>query len=420
MFGLASYYKVKAKLMKYFNLLAFFILVLLCSCKHDSSTKVVDTNGYWSSVGYGRVLKISNDAYNLFDITSISCVEVQEGNLSDYGNALTITQDTISIKDGINIYYFARLNNTPEICIKEKTEIKSNNPEHNFEVLAETFKNEYAYFELRKVNWDVMYKKYRSKVTPNTSPAQLYRIIKDMLDEFNDGHIGIDAPEEIKAAAALLTNADDNTEVSTSTLSAKRYGNHEVSNLVARKYVENLKSRANKMLQWGKINDTIGYVQINQMFGFGDYQLADSLSGRDYWMAYFEKAEASTTEAHTKKEMDGITSIMDEVMLDLKNTKSIIIDVRFNGGGKDEVGLEVMSRFNAKEQVVFTKKGRLGSGFTKPINVRLNSAKTHYKNPVYLLTSHDLMDGNLGFLMKYILIRKEIIMKVLVFLQRLI
>jgi len=376
--------------MKYSNqLICILCLLLLGACKQEYSTKIVDTNGYWTSVGYGRVLKVIDGAYNLYDVTSISCIEVLEGNLSDYGDALTITQDTLALKDGINMYYFTRFNDIPALCNQDDLNAKANDPEYNFEVLAETFKNEYAYFELRQVNWDAMYKRYRSKVTSNTSSAELYRIMEDMLNEFNDGHIGLEAPEEIEEAAALLVVADTGTEKSVNTSNIKRYGNHEVSNLVARKYVENLQSRANKMLQWGRINDTIGYVQINQMFGFGDYKLADSLSGRDYWMAYFEKAEASTTEEHTKKEMDGISAIMDEVMSDLKSTKSIIIDVRFNGGGKDEVGLEVMSRFNANEQLVFTKKGRLGSGYTKPIKVLLNSAKIHYTNPVYLLTSHE-------------------------------
>jgi len=140
-------------------------------------------------------------------------------------------------------------------------------------------------------------------------------------------------------------------------------------------------------VQWGILDDDVGYVQINQMMGVADYGIADSLSGRDYWMAYFEAAERGSTEDRTQAELVGIANVMDKVMADFTDTRAVIIDVRFNGGGKDEVGMEVLSRFNDTQRIVFTKKARLGGGYTKPISVELKSTESPYTKPVYLLIS---------------------------------
>ena len=76
-------------------------------------------------------------------------------------------------------------------------------------------------------------------------------------------------------------------------------------------------------------------------------------------------------------------------MKDFAATDAMIIDVRFNGGGKDEVGMAVLKRLNDSEKVVFTKKGRMDTGFT-PDNVIVQSASAKpYKNPVYLLIGPD-------------------------------
>jgi len=73
------------------------------------------------------------------------------------------------------------------------------------------------------------------------------------------------------------------------------------------------------------------------------------------------------------------------MLKDLENTKALVIDLRFNGVGKDEVGMAVLTRLNDKKRTVFTKKGKLGNDFT-PINKVVQTASdTPYSKPVYLL-----------------------------------
>ena len=365
-------------------LLLIFLLSGSHSCKQEPIPNTASIIGDWQSVGYGRYAKIDSTQIVLYDITQISCLPMLVADVEELAENMGISNDTLYVEDGINIYYYTRVLTAPIVCADEISDSKKNDPEYNFEVLAETFKDHYAYFELRNVNWDTLYNKYRPRVTPSTSPPESYAIMEEMLDAFNDGHIYLSAPDSIEDAAGVFKSSTEEVQVGGDALA---YSNHQVADAIADHYLKNKNSRRNKMVQWGILDDAVGYIQLKQMMGVADYGLADSLSGRDYWMAYFEAAELGSTEDRTKAELNGISSVMDEVMADFTDTKAVIIDVRFNGGGKDEVGLEVMRRFNAKDQIVFTKKARKGSGYTKPIPVELKSSTIPYTKPVYLLIS---------------------------------
>jgi len=120
--------------------------------------------------------------------------------------------------------------------------------------------------------------------------------------------------------------------------------------------------------------------------GMADYGLSDSLSYRGYWKAYFEKVETiENPNRYNQDEMNGVNASLDNIMKDLQNTEALIIDVRFNGGGKDEVGMAVLQRFNKEERAVFTKKGKLGNGYTPVNKIVQPAAENAYSKPVYLL-----------------------------------
>jgi hypothetical protein len=364
-----------------------FVLVTLsclfitsCDKQNTNNVLAISPQGNWQSVGYGRTAVIDSEGdFVLSDVTKYSCLSLTEGNLSDFGDNLRITKDTISIRDGINRYLYTRINELPAICSEDLTK-NTQDPELNFEVLWNTFNDHYAYFELRKINWDSMYRVYRPRVTSNTSEVELYKIMNEMISAMNDGHVGLEAPDEIMTEVYTETKTEGSSETP-----VQKYGNHEVAKHIADAYIPEGSSRHKELLRWGVLENNIGYVQLNQMMGLAEYNLSDSLSGRDYWMAYFEQSD--TSEDDTSDEVDGIRNSMKSVMNDLAETNAIIIDVRFNGGGKDEVGMEVLRHFNNQKKTVFTKKARYGDGFTPRIEIMQDGTPNFYNNPVYLLIS---------------------------------
>ena len=133
---------------------------------------------------------------------------------------------------------------------------------------------------------------------------------------------------------------------------------------------------------------SIGYVQLNAMMLFADLNLADSLVRKNGFVpTYFEEFDKLNHIEQIELEVKGIASIMDKVMDDLRETQFIILDVRFNGGGNDEVGLEVLRRFNSRQRQIASKKAIHKNGYTKKISIYLDPAEKPYTKPVYLLTS---------------------------------
>jgi C-terminal processing protease CtpA/Prc len=109
-----------------------------------------------------------------------------------------------------------------------------------------------------------------------------------------------------------------------------------------------------------------------------------------YLRAYFDALEdLDTSEQHTKLEIEGIKTTLQKAMADFDTSKALVLDVRFNGGGKDEVGMEIISNFNEKRRLVFSKKARLKNGYTPNNKVYLEASTQPYKKPVFILTSRE-------------------------------
>ncbi|MFS4492429.1 S41 family peptidase [Maribacter sp. 2308TA10-17] len=370
---------------------AFLFIIALLSCESSDKKDPQSLDGVWKSLGYGRVVNIEEGEYTMADVTTISCMPLMEGNISDFGDKLKVRNDTIILEDGINNYHFIRIEDAPTVCQNDTSEYadaqaKANNPEYNFEVLWETFKDHYAYFELRNVNPEEMYAEYRPKVTAETTDAELFLVLNEMLESFDDGHIGLDASDEVEEAAMKLYEAKQaaqNEEDASGEKSKKRLRNYEVAAEVAKKYIPEGIYIKNGNLRWGKLESNIAYLQMNQMMGMADYGISDTLSYRDHWMAYFEKLE--TAENDNEDELDGINASLDSIMEDIEGTDALIVDVRFNGGGQDEVGMAVLERLNKEDRTVFIKKGKMGDGFTPVNKVVQKGSKNPYSKPVYLL-----------------------------------
>jgi len=87
------------------------------------------------------------------------------------------------------------------------------------------------------------------------------------------------------------------------------------------------------------------------------------------------------------EQIDDIHTIADAIIDEIKNTKACIIDLRFNGGGDDLVGLDFLSHFIDKPYNVYSKKRRFKGGFAGNQTIKIEPSKNHYAKKIYLLTS---------------------------------
>lgn len=368
----------------------FIIVVCLLSCqRRNSAVHQPVLQGIWKKQGYGVVIEISKSDINFYDVTQKSCLPVKTvslNNIRELGEIVSLTNDTLLIKSGINRYQFNRLKALPKFC-KIQSEKVLNNPVYNFEVFWNTFNENYAFFGKRKIKWDQIYRDYRPKISEQTSDQELYNLLNEIIGKFNDGHITLDAPKSVVEGKAKDGGNEDGNSVS----KIPEVSPLKLRNAILQRYLTapNFLGRdlyGKGLLNWGITKENVGYIQINWMLFFRDYKIADSLKGDDYAGLYFQKAARNPL--HMMEEVEQAKKIMDRAIMALKDVNGIILDIRLNGGGYDAVALEILNHFVSKKTLAFSKKTWLGTKFSEPTPIYLIPSKRIFSGPVVLLTSH--------------------------------
>tara|TARA_B100000767_G_C19725681_1_gene519370 strand:- start:14 stop:1432 length:1419 start_codon:yes stop_codon:yes gene_type:complete len=365
----------------YLKFLFLSFTFIISSCKEKSTKNSI--KGIWKSIGYGKILKININSYEYYDITDISCLSSKEGNISEVKNSMQISNDTLTVKRGFNKYRYVRINKFPDLCkktIKDKNDIP-----YNFEVFANTYKNHYAYFKLNKIDWNNLYKKSREKINSKTTDVELYLIIQEMIEILKDNHGSIEPTDEVYE---LSENQIQSKLIEEEKVELKEYGDFEIAEIVADYYIKEDLTKDTWLLKWGKMENNVGYIQIKAMFLYADLDLNERLVKENGFVStYMDKFNSLNYEQQIEEEVAGISKLMDLIMKDLKETRHIIVDVRFNGGGQDVVALEILRRFNSNRKKISIKKARHNNGYTKKTSIYLEYDKNPYTKPVYLLTS---------------------------------
>lgn len=371
--------------MKIFLYLAFSLLNF-----HSAFTQIVTNdslNGIWEMNGYGKIIEITESEVNTFDITKISCIlnsKIRRNEIDQLGKFKVINEDTLNLKLGITNYYLHRIKELPkEKLIHDST--GSKDLKLNFDIFWHTLNENYAFFEERNLDWQNIYDEFSAEVDTIKTEQELYGIFRKITDRLNDEHTSVRPTEEIRTAyekkSDSLEESDSTTNISIA----------ELEENILNKYVENpvkygRSLHGNGLLNYGITANNIGYVQLNNMIFFSDYEVSDTLSGYDFLFAYLEKSRNNPN--YQEEEIKGIKSIMDSIVDKFKNTDAVILDLRFNYGGYDVVSLEVLRHFIDSKEKIFSKKAKTLSGFTKPQSFFITPAEKTYTKPVFFLTSH--------------------------------
>jgi C-terminal processing protease CtpA/Prc len=204
-----------------------------------------------------------------------------------------------------------------------------------------------------------------------------------MIEKLKDNHGSIDPTNEVYESAENQIQPKLVAEEK-----VKEYGDFEIADIVADYYLKEDLTKDTWLIKWGKMENNVGYIQIKTMFLYADLNLNDSLVRVNGFVpTYLDAFDRLNHEQQIAKEVAGISKLMGVIMKDLEETKHIIIDVRFNGGGQDVVALEILRRYNANRKQIALKKARHDNGYTIKTPIYLEAAKNPYLKPVYLLTS---------------------------------
>lgn len=387
--------------------LGSFILlgILLTSCRQEIK-RTPTINGLWESVGSGWLLQITDSTeYTLYDLTESSCLPNRKGPVEDILESLNFEGDSLFLLKGVITYAFVRSEEFPERCQISLTEIQKNDPLLNFDVFAETVDAHYAFMELNQIHWEALYAEQRGKLSQESSDVELYKVIEETLELLNDNHAYLEATDavyealesEALEAAALEAEAleasqgseiDTTYEQESKDEALREYGDFEVAQMVATHHLKEEMTQDSWLIQWGMLQEGIGFIEVKSMWLYADLDIEkDLIDEMGYVDAYVQTFHQMYEGEYIEKEVRGVRNIMDRVMKDLSVMESIVIDVRFNGGGQDAVSFEILSRFLPERTLIATQKLKEGDGFTPILPLYIEGTSSAFTQPVYVLTS---------------------------------
>ena len=237
-------------------------------------------------------------------------------------------------------------------CTKDEVQ-PTTDAQANFEYVWQTFDELYGGFEVKPVDWSAVHHQYRSQLTPQSNSADLYRTLTKLIDELNDGHVSL-SPTEAQYPRYV---------------SGQSRGpalNHTSLDLIKSHYLtEN--HLASPTITYGKLPDNVGYIY---------------LSGLDEMRRNYEKN-------------------FDTMLSALQGTKALVLDIRDNSGGRDDLAQYIAGRFADQRRLYMKSRKRNGpqhnqftewqAWYVQPTGSR------QYTKPIILLTSDDTFSAGETF-----------------------
>ena len=331
-------------------------------------------NTSWEQEGYDRILKINDSTYSYFNSNDYTCSILVEGDFEGRFKVIDINNNNLVLNPGgIVNYRFTKIDSIPSNCIDEA--IDKGNYIINFKSFWQTFKDNYAFFEKREINWNETYREYVPRIERIKTEQEFALILNEIITKFQDGHVNLEIPKSI------LENTEPSKTKNTS------ISKEQIQSDIINQYVENSKSYNNGVISWGKLKDkNIGYIEISDMNDFANY-VPYKLQNSNKFDSIFNSVRNQVNPLeYFRDEMNGVNKILPIIKEDLKETEAVILDLRFNGGGYETVALELLSHFIDKEKEIISIKAKNKNGFTPIQNITIKPKEQSAK-PLHLLIS---------------------------------
>jgi carboxyl-terminal processing protease len=337
--------------------------------------------GTWKTVGYNKCFEITADRFSISDLSAISRVYSKEGPLEDFFKVF----DRLEQGPNGQLHFCARGGITrytlrpyhPLDAVRGMPgEDRSTDPVFNFEVFWHYFHENYAFFELRRMDWERVYRDCRPQVNARTTPAELTDLLTRILIELDDSHATLDLPGQpitTRKLHALIRQwqtefrSDEFLELYPRGI-PRLFAALNETILGGRG-----RSALNGQFLWGWVGPGIGYLSIFSMMDmYAGFNLLHYAGFEVTNLAYLHSLEA----------------VVDQAVAELAEARALIIDVRFNPGGHDAAGRLIASRFADRTRLAFTKQARHADGLTLPQEILLEpGGLIRFTRPILLLTS---------------------------------
>jgi hypothetical protein len=338
-------------------------------------------NGVWRSDGYGLVIEVANGQAQIYETTSLSCMpEKPRHQLSRPDSNGTVgfgrhdEPDETLRRTGDNQAALRLLGTAADIDLvtipalpAACTHPMATDPLTTFDVFWANLAENYNSTVRKHVDWNALRNTYRPKVTATSTPEQLYQIMIDMVQPLGDAHIEISGPGDDNyegfRPGTRYTDGPGGIKKKAAVTAVDAHL-HDLA-------VRDIRTWGDNNLAYADLPDGRGYLRIT---AFQDWDTKpDGYLGRQALL----------------------DQVLDEVFSDahVKSWKSLVIDLRYNDGGDDELGLSLAGRMTDRPYTAYTKLARNNPtdptkyGRRRVVTVVPTADRPHYTGPVRLLTS---------------------------------
>ena len=357
--------------------------IVLTGCATPSQSAGADgspgaLNGVWRTDGYGWVISVKDGQAQTYDTTAISCLPSQttdqigqpgsDGTVqyAHKGVAVETLRPTGNGQGELRLLGTAadidltRLPALPAACGRPVT----NDPLTNFDIFWQTFKENYNSTVSKNIDWNAVRAHYRPMVTASTTPDQLYQIFVAMITPLGDAHAYIEGPGNNSFSPKRAGTRDEDD------VSRKDATNDVNQHLSQALGVTNIQNFANGKISYADLPGGIGYLRITAFESYGG--------------DHNEFADNSPI----------LANALDQIFTParVKAWRGLDIDVSFNTGGDDQLGLQVASRLTNTGYTAYSKQARNDPndptkyGRLRPVTVTLFDGP-RYAGPVRVLIS---------------------------------
>lgn len=339
-------------------------LALFVGC--DSESQPSELDGIWRTVGDSDIVIVRGDSTPVYHLTNDHCYLASSGEPAAPGPGNIVPQVTESIFSGEpgarelvlhldtgSIRYFKELAALPEECI-ELGKDQKDSPELNFEVFWQTFDENYAFFEERGVDWAAQYQQYRSAVTAETTPEQLFQVLTNMLAPLDDAHVQV-----LAGTVGVFSPGSDYPK--TDLLG-------EFLSIIETHYVEggSFSTTDNGQIFYGMLDNNVGYMNIGSF-------------------AYYDPNNAEGSAAN---EYAAIDATFEQVFASMQDTDALIVDLRLSPGGLTLYRNRIAAKFTDTQFTALSTQLTDTELDPPEIDVVIEPyTGTRYTRPVYVLAS---------------------------------
>jgi len=212
------------------------------------------------------------------------------------------------------------------------------NPKENFNFLWNELDQKYSFFDVKNINWDSIKTIYSAKISDNMTDEELFGVLKNMVNELQDGHTNLSYEYNLSLCPVIFTSQDNFDW-----------------RIIIENYFNTTDYSFTGPFKYGFLaNNQIGYIR-------------------------FPSFEGDIDENN-----------IDYILKKFNDTKGIILDLRENHGGSASDVKNLLSRFVFEKTLVYYSRMKSGpnhNDFTEPIPTYIepNKGINYLKNVVMLI-----------------------------------